>query len=364
MVGQTLSALAVVLGALVALRVVLGWLRPGSGRGGRMRVVETCALGQRQRLHIVEVDGESLLVGASEGELRLLRRLAGAAPASDDAAARASAAEAHADARVASVTPLARPLRAWLRAATGALVVALAVAALAEPAAAQAASEGPLLGIDLGGATAPGRIATTLEILALVTLVSVAPSILLMGTCFTRIVIVLSLLRQAIGVNQLPPSQVLVGLSLFLTAYAMSPVGSAIESRALTPYVEGRIEAAEALVQAQEPVRDFMLRHTREADLAMFAELSGGAPIASPDEVPLSTLLPSYMISELRTAFEIGFMLFLPFLVIDLVIASMLISMGMIVLPPVVISFPFKIMLFVLLDGWHLLVRSLMSGIV
>jgi len=358
---QTLSALAVVVGSLVALRIVLGWLRPGMGGSGRMRVVESCGLGQRQRLHIVEVDGETLLVGASEGELRLLRRLPSRALAPEASEPIAS------DASIARTRFVREPLRAWLRAAFGALplgLVVLALLAIAEPALAQSAAEGSLLGFDIAGATEPGRIATTLEILALITLVSIAPSLLLMGTCFTRIVIVLSLLRQAIGINQLPPSQVLVGLSLFLTFYAMSPVGSAIESQALTPYVEGRIEAAEAVALAKAPVREFMLRHTREADLGVFAELSGTAPYATTDDVPLTTLLPAYMISELRTAFEIGFMLFLPFLVIDLVIASMLISMGMIVLPPIVISFPFKIMLFVLLDGWNLLVRSLMSGLV
>jgi len=155
-----------------------------------------------------------------------------------------------------------------------------------------------------------------------------------------------------------------VALSLFLTVYAMAPVGERVHSEALAPYIEGELEASAALEGAKAPVREFMLRHTRSKDLALFAELSGEIALEDASQVPLSTLLPSYMISELRTAFEIGFMLFLPFLVIDLVIASMLISMGMIVLPPIVISFPFKLMLFVLLDGWHLMVRSLMSGLI
>jgi flagellar biosynthetic protein FliP len=194
-------------------------------------------------------------------------------------------------------------------------------------------------------------------------LLSIAPSILLMATCFTRVVIVLAFLRQAIGVQQLPPNQVLVGLSLFVTLFVMAPVGERIHQEALEPYMLKEIGAPQAAELAAAPVRDFVSRYTREDDLALFLSFRGEAAPPADQPVSLATLLPSYLLSELRTAFEIGFMLYLPFLVIDLVVASLLISMGMIVLPPVVISLPFKLMLFVLLDGWNLVIGSLLTGL-
>ncbi|NNL67463.1 MAG: flagellar type III secretion system pore protein FliP [Myxococcales bacterium] len=202
-----------------------------------------------------------------------------------------------------------------------------------------------------------------MELLALLTLISVAPSILLMATCFTRIVIVLAFVRQAVGVQHLPPNQVLVGLSLFLTLFVMAPTGQKIHAQAWLPYMSEEISLEEAGSRGLAPIRRFMLAHTREVDLALFTEIADQPAPETLDEVPISSLLPAFLISELRTAFEIGFMVFLPFLIIDLVISSMLISMGMIVLPPVVVSLPFKIMLFVLADGWNLILGSLVDGL-
>ncbi len=351
------SALLVVLGAIALLRVVLQ--AAGGPRRRSLRVVESCALGARQRIHVVEVAGERLLVGSSEAGLTLLRRLPPGEPAPHE--------EDREDREIAeprrAAPRLAGTLRAWLRA--GGVGGAALLATLVDPGAALAeeALSPATLSLALDGATAPEGIASTLEILGLLTLVSVAPSILLMATCFTRIVIVFAFLRQAIGIQQLPPSQVLVGLAFFTTLFVMAPVGDRIRLAAYEPYVAREIDARTASARAVAPVRGFMLQHTRESDLDLFHEIAGRDEVAELEDVPITTLLPAYMISELRTAFEIGFMIYLPFLVVDLVIASMLISMGMIVLPPIVISLPFKLMLFVLLDGWNLVVASLVSGL-
>jgi flagellar biosynthetic protein FliP len=245
-----------------------------------------------------------------------------------------------------------------------ALLAALCLApALAHAEAAQRLPAASQLPAAFGELVKPDRISSTVQIVVLLTLVSLVPSILLMATCFTRVVIVLSLLRQAVGLPQLPPNPVLVGLALFTTLFVMAPVGKRIHDEALEPYSTRAIDEATALTRAEAPVRDFLLRQTREKDLALFQELSGEPAPAEPEQVGIWTLLPAFTISEMRTAFEIGFMVYLPFLVIDLVIASMLISMGMIVLPPIVISLPFKLMLFVLLDGWGLVVGGLVRGI-
>ena len=224
-------------------------------------------------------------------------------------------------------------------------------------------SERPRLTLSLDGATSPDGVTSGLEALALLTVVAVAPSLLLMATCFTRIVIVLALLRQAIGVQHLPPNQVLIGLSLFTTFFVMSPVVDQVRVEAYEPYTRQEIGGEEALGRATSPLRTYMLEFTDERDLDLFVGMAEVDPETAVEDVPLTSLLPAFVLSELRAAFEIGFLVYLPFLVIDLVIASMLISMGMIVLPPVVISLPFKLMLFVLLDGWNLVIGSVVTGL-
>ena len=209
-----------------------------------------------------------------------------------------------------------------------------------------------------GGQTYTLSIQTLLFLTALTFL----PAVLLMMTAFTRIIIVLSLLRQAIGTMQSPPNQVLVGMSMFLTFFVMAPVFDRIYSEAYLPYVDKKIELTAALEKGVGPLKTFMLRQTRQDDLALFVKLSNSKPLDGPDAVPLKILVPAYVTSELKTAFQIGFLIFIPFLIIDMVVASVLMSMGMMMLSPVMISLPFKLMLFVLVDGWNLVLGSLVQS--
>ena len=204
----------------------------------------------------------------------------------------------------------------------------------------------------------PDQIVLTLRILLGLAVLSLAPALLMTLTAFTRIVIVLSFLRSALGIQQTPPNQVLVGLALFLTLFVMHPVFDAMNVDGVQPYLSGEIGYETALERAGGPLREFMLKQTREKDLALFYEISGASRPATPEEVPFQILMPGFVISELKSAFQIGFVLFVPFLVIDLVVASSLMSMGMLMLPPVMISLPVKILLFVLVDGWHLVTKS------
>ncbi len=209
-----------------------------------------------------------------------------------------------------------------------------------------------------GGQTYSLSIQTLLFLTALTFL----PAILLMMTAFTRIVIVLSLLRQAMGTMQSPPNQVVVGMSLFLTFFVMAPVFDKIYTEAYLPYDQKKIELTTALEKGAEPLKTFMLRQTRQEDLALFVKLSNSKPLSGPEAVPLKVLVPAYVTSELKTAFQIGFLVFIPFLIIDMVVASVLMSMGMMMLSPVMISLPFKLMLFVLVDGWALIMASLVQS--
>lgn len=211
-------------------------------------------------------------------------------------------------------------------------------------------------------ADTPQKLGTTLQILFLLTILSLAPAILIMTTCFTRIVVVLSLLRQALATQQVPPNQILIGLALFLTFMIMAPVWSQVNEVALTPLMDEQISAKEAYTRGIVPVREFMLRHIRRSDLALFLKLAKVNPNVPVEEVPTTVIVPSFIISELKSAFIMGFILYLPFLIIDMVVASVLISMGMMMLPPILISLPFKLMLFVIADGWNLVVGSLIES--
>jgi flagellar biosynthetic protein FliP len=202
----------------------------------------------------------------------------------------------------------------------------------------------------------------TIQILAIMTMLTLLPALLLTMTSFTRIMIVLGLLRQALGAQQAPSNQVLLGLSLFLTIFIMSPVLEKVNDTAVQPYLEEKIDITTALQNASEPMRQFMLKQTRETDIDMFVRISGREQINKPEDVPFSVLLPAYVTSELKTAFQIGFLIFLPFLVIDLVVATVLMSMGMMMLSPMIVSLPFKIMLFVLADGWSLVLEMLAAS--
>ncbi len=202
----------------------------------------------------------------------------------------------------------------------------------------------------------------TLQLLALMTTLTLLPSMLLMMTAFVRIIIVLSILRQALGTGQTPPNMVLTGLALFLTLFVMSPVFDEVYRTALVPYVDGKLPFDQALSAAEAPVRAFLLKQTREEDISVFMEIARAQPVASPQDIPFMTLVPAFLTSELKSAFTIGSLIYIPFLVIDLIVASVLMSMGMMMLSPMMISMPFKLMLFVLVDGWSLIMGSLASS--
>ena len=235
------------------------------------------------------------------------------------------------------------------------LLPGAALAAAAAPAA--AASGASPLSIDFSGS---GMFTDhMMQIIALITILSIAPSILIMMTSFVRIVVVLSLLRTAMGLQSSPPNSVIVSLALFLTLFVMSPVIDKVRTDAVTPYMAGSIDTGTALERGVGPLKTFMLEQTREGDIAAFVRMSGGKGFSSPQDVPLTILAPAFVTSELKTAFQIGFLLFIPFVIIDLVVASVLMSMGMMMLSPVLVSLPFKIMLFVVVDGWTLLLGTL-----
>jgi flagellar biosynthetic protein FliP len=234
------------------------------------------------------------------------------------------------------------------------LVLAGALLWLAGPASAQ--------NVTIGFGEGAGVTERAIQLIALVTVLSLAPSILIMVTSFTRIVVVLSLLRTAIGVQQSPPNTVVISLALFLTAFVMAPVFQKAYDAGIEPLMNDKIEVSQAFEKASGPFHGFMLSHVREKDLGLFMDMAGGEKPAKAEDVSLRVLVPAFMISELKRAFEIGFLLFVPFIVIDMVVASVLMSMGMMMLPPIIISLPFKLVFFVLVDGWHLVAGSLVQS--
>lgn len=217
----------------------------------------------------------------------------------------------------------------------------------------------PRLTLGIDQAQGPADVALTLKIVFILAVLSLAPALIMMLTSFTRIIIILSFLRTALGTQQMPPNSVLIGFALFLTLFVMLPTWNAIDQSAVKPYMAGTLTFAEAARRAAVPLRTFMLKQTRERDLALFVRMADLPPIHGPEDIPMHVLIPSFITSELKTAFQVGFVIYIPFLIIDLVIASMLMSMGMLMLPPVMISLPAKVLLFVMVDGWYLLTRSI-----
>ncbi|MDP4179472.1 MAG: flagellar type III secretion system pore protein FliP [Bacillota bacterium] len=223
----------------------------------------------------------------------------------------------------------------------------------------------PKIGLNFDTSQNPKDVSTSIQILLLLTVLSLAPSILIMMTSFTRIIIILSFLRNALGTQQMPPNQVLIGLALFLTLFIMAPVGKDINEQAFQPYTKGQITQQVAFDKASTIIKNFMYKYIYEKDLALFVSLSGGkTPVKKGDlpALPLTVVIPAFLISELKTAFQIGFLIYLPFLVIDMVVSSTLMSMGMMMLPPVMISLPFKILLFIMVDGWNLITKTIISS--
>jgi flagellar biosynthetic protein FliP len=260
----------------------------------------------------------------------------------------------------------ATPMPRWARMALtciGAIVAAMGIALVFSAVAYCQPMGIPQIRVGVDTADSPTEVAGVLQIIALLTVLSLAPAILLMATSFTRIVIVLSFVRNAMGTQQVPPNQVLIGLALFVTLFVMMPVFSQVNEEALKPYMAGAIGQEEAMARGVAPMRSFMLKQTREKDLAVFVDLAGLPQPGGPDDIPTYVIMPAFMVSELKTAFQMGFVIFIPFLVIDMLVASVLMSMGMMMLPPVLISLPFKILMFVLVDGWGLVVKSLVESV-
>ncbi len=220
----------------------------------------------------------------------------------------------------------------------------------------------PTITFGVQDANTPGQVSTALQVLFVLTILSVAPAILLMTTCFTRIVIVLGFVRQAMGTQNMPPTQVILGLALFLSFFIMSPTINRINDEALQPYLQEQLDQPAALEKALIPMRDFMFSQVKEDELTLLTEITLDSEPADQKDVPTMTLIPAFMLSELKRAFQMGFMIYIPFLVIDMIVASILMSMGMMMLPPVIISMPFKLLLFVLVDGWSLVVGSLVKS--
>ncbi len=235
--------------------------------------------------------------------------------------------------------------------------------ALFAAAGAWAAVDVPTVNLSLSAPDTPKQLVTSLNVLVVLTLLFLAPSLVMVMTTFTRFVIVFGFLRQALGTQQVPPTQILVMLAMILTFFVMEPVGTKAYNEGIKPYVEEKIGYEEAYERTTLPFKNFMIRNTREKDLALFVRIRHLPNPKSVKDVPLSVVIPAFLISELKTAFEIGFLLFLPFLIIDMVVASILMSMGMMMLPPVMISLPFKILVFVLIDGWNLLIGNLITAV-
>ncbi len=247
-----------------------------------------------------------------------------------------------------------------VRPVVAAAIVLAAAVILAGAAVAQA--QGPGITIELGGTGGKGQTATVVQILGLLTVLSLAPALFIMVTSFTRIVIVLSFLRQALGTQQVPPNQILISLALFLTFFIMTPVWQTVHKDALEPLFADQISQEEAFTKGMAPIRAFMLKQVRDKDLELFVELAKLPKPEKADDVPTHVVIPAFMLSELRIAFQIGFLIYIPFLIVDMVVASVLMSMGMMLLPPVMISLPFKLILFVLADGWYLIVGSMVKS--
>ena len=217
----------------------------------------------------------------------------------------------------------------------------------------------PNINLEVGTAENPQEVSSALQVMAALTILTIVPGILIMTTSFVRIVVIIGFLRNALATQNVPPNQVILGLAMFLTFYIMSPYWSQANDNGIQPYLNGEITQEEALDRTIEPIREFMFRQTRESDLALFVNLSDAERPETQDDVSTFVLIPAFMISELKTGFQIGFMIYIPFIVIDMIVATTLMSMGMMMLPPVMISLPFKILLFVMIDGWHLLINSI-----
>ncbi|MBI5214013.1 MAG: flagellar type III secretion system pore protein FliP [Nitrospirae bacterium] len=336
-------ALLIVLAALYfLLRLLKQRVLPHKGM---VEIVQYQPFGPKKGIAVVKVLKEYLVVGIADENISLLTK---PNPADVEEALKQQSAV--------SGQQSAGKIKDLIKRKFFYIVALLPIAYCLSPDLSFAAAAPPPAGGGILGLTTP------LELLLFLTLLSILPAILVMTTCFTRIVVVLGFLRQALGTPQVPPTQVIIGLALFITLFVMSPVVDKIYTDAYQPYTKKQINAEDALNRAGVPLKEFMLKQTREKDLALFLKMSKAERPATPMDLPLRVVIPAFAIGELKRAFEIGFLIFLPFLVIDMVVASVLLSMGMMMLPPIMVSMPFKLLLFVLVDGWQLLIGSLIGG--
>ena len=359
--------------------------RYGAGRSA-LAVVARVGVGPRQGLAVVRVGDRGVVVSMGEGGVHPVMELSADELAAFEGYGAAASSRAIAAAGTAAATTstavdsaAARLVQRWRRFAVFAIAAVLpfvALVALAEPAAAQTAGTTPgvatidsvasrllpQIGVAVGAGDDGFRLSGTVGMVIVLGLLTTLPTLLLLMTSFTRILVVLHCLRQALGTQTAPPAHLMAALALLLTGFVMAPTLSEVNESALRPWTEGQITEGEMLAAAAVPFREFMLRQTREEDLALFLELSEVGPVDGPDQIPLTTLMSAFAIGELRTAFQIGFAVFLPFVVIDIVVAAVLTSMGMFMLPPAMIALPLKLMLFVLVDGWSLVVQSLFES--
>ncbi len=354
---------------VIALLAVRLWGRRFRPEGPRLylQIVDSLSLGKERMICIVKAGQSLLLLGLTNHNISLLKEIS--ASEFDDFCKAEAVYEGQPEsessflsrfkAQVADHTKRLSGKKMYMSLLLGALLVnCLCGHAIAAP-----ENIVPNIDIRIDGEPGQGGLLNAIGILAVLTVLSLAPAILILTTSFTRIVIVFSFLRTGLGTQQTPPNQVLIGLALLLTFFVMAPTWGEVNEVAIAPYTAGELTAQEAIFKIQGPVKDFMLRQTREKDLALFIELGQEQERPySPEDVSLIQVVPAFAISELKTAFEMGFILFLPFLVIDMVVASTLMSMGMLMLPPVLISLPFKLLLFVLVDGWGLITRSLVRS--
>ncbi len=379
--------LAILFAAAYLLLRLSGRSRPRRGAGKELTILETLSLGGPRFLCLVKFGRRRLLLGVTDHSITCLSRYPDETGGPDensvgdrgsaglDQGASAGGLEGTGERGIPGTSFLDTLRRefgsSWRRLRRkGPFFLVFAamflVAAFPRYGACQPTPTVPLpipnIDIRIGGEGGDGGLLSALGILAVLTVLSLAPAILILTTSFTRIIVVFSFLRAGLGTQQTPANQILIGLALLMTFLIMAPVWNQVNAVAVQPYVRGEIAAAEAWQRGIVPVRDFMLRQTRQKDLALFLDMQGGNPPAGPEDLSIFVVAPAFVISELKTAFEIGFMLFLPFLVIDMIVASTLMSMGMLMLPPILISLPFKILLFVLVDGWGLLAQSLMKS--
>ena len=355
------------LGILVVLCLYLVKYRGGNLRrrpGNGLTIVDSLPLGQKRSLCVVKWNGSLFLLGITDTSITLVKETDEPGPLvaceNPEVLLNEPSGKSFMDALRCEIKKVSKRLPAR-RLSILLLIMMATVFSSATAVSASPALPVPQINISVGG-EAQGGLGMSLGILGMLTVLTLAPAILILTTCFTRMVVVFSFLRSGLGTQQTPPNQIMIGIALLMTFFVMAPTWSVVNEAAIAPYIAGELELSGAIERASGPLKEFMLKETRETDLALFAAMGTEAPVHSPEDMSLLQVVPAFAISELRTAFEMGFMLYLPFLVVDMVVSSTLMAMGMLMLPPVLISLPFKILLFILVDGWALITKSLVAG--